>query len=295
MRAAAARRAATSALPHIKGSNISTSEGVTAASSSSACRAAGSCATTSTWAAPDRTATLLAAAVRAHFEAAGPLAASHALVDALGPAHRGVLLRALTSAEAAVAGGGGAGAAPPTPPHADPHRLPISQLYADTLFAAADTRGPYGALDRGELADALRRHETATAVAAAAARPPLTPLTPRTLAALAAAAGLPFVGFGFVDNAVMLTAGEEIEAHFGAVLGLSTLAAAGLGNLVSDVAGLGLADAIEARARATRWGAPPAFSAADRRRWIVRAARVAGSGVGVSAGCLLGMAPLWFM
>lgn len=58
------------------------------------------------------------------------------------------------------------------------------------------------------------------------------------------------------DGAQIL-AGEEIENQFGARLGLSTLAAAGLGNLLSDICGLGLADQIEARA-------PPGPSA---REW----------------------------
>ena len=40
-------------------------------------------------------------------------------------------------------------------------------------------------------------------------------------------------------------AGEEIDATFGVKFGLSTLASAGLGNLVSDVAGIGFAEQIE--------------------------------------------------
>ncbi|CAF4344185.1 unnamed protein product, partial [Adineta steineri] len=51
--------------------------------------------------------------------------------------------------------------------------------------------------------------------------------------------GLPYIGFGFVDNFVMLVAGETIETFFGAALCLSTMAAAGLGNAVSDVIGIG--------------------------------------------------------
>ena len=93
----------------------------------------------------------------------------------------------------------------------------------------------------------------------------------------------------------MLMAGDEIESTFGARLGLSTLAAAGLGNLVSDLCGLGAADAIENRARRTAWGRPPRLRAADRRRPAVRAARVAGSLVGVSVGCLAGMCPLLWL
>ena len=46
----------------------------------------------------------------------------------------------------------------------------------------------------------------------------------------------------------MLLAGEEIEATFGARLGLTTMASAALGNMVSDVCGVGLAGHIEVSA-----------------------------------------------
>lgn len=42
-------------------------------------------------------------------------------------------------------------------------------------------------------------------------------------------------------------AGSEIDTLFGAKLGLSTLAAAGLGNMVSDVSGVSMANRIEVR------------------------------------------------
>ncbi|CAH2285879.1 transmembrane 65 isoform X1 [Pelobates cultripes] len=57
---------------------------------------------------------------------------------------------------------------------------------------------------------------------------------------------LPFVGFGFLDNAIMIAAGTQIELSIGVILGISTMAAAALGNLVSDLAGLGLAGYVEA-------------------------------------------------
>ncbi|XP_036367103.1 transmembrane protein 65-like isoform X2 [Octopus sinensis] len=56
---------------------------------------------------------------------------------------------------------------------------------------------------------------------------------------------LPFVGFGFLDNVLMIVAGEYIDATFGSLLGISTMAAAGLGNMVSDVAGIGSAWYVE--------------------------------------------------
>lgn len=46
---------------------------------------------------------------------------------------------------------------------------------------------------------------------------------------------------------LQLVAGEEIDATLGVKLGFSTLASAGLGNLVSDVAGIGFADQLEVR------------------------------------------------
>lgn len=46
-------------------------------------------------------------------------------------------------------------------------------------------------------------------------------------------------------SALQLVAGSEIDHLFGAKLGLTTLAAAGLGNMVSDVAGVSMADRIE--------------------------------------------------
>jgi chitinase len=45
---------------------------------------------------------------------------------------------------------------------------------------------------------------------------------------------VPMIGFGFVDNFLMIIAGEYLEAEFGGRFHLSTLAAAGLGNLFSD-------------------------------------------------------------
>jgi hypothetical protein len=63
--------------------------------------------------------------------------------------------------------------------------------------------------------------------------------------ALFLAGAIPFVGFGFLDNAIMLTAGDMIEDNLGAKLGIGTLAAAGLGNMLSDVAGLGLSGGMD--------------------------------------------------
>merc|ERR1719181_1034430 len=68
---------------------------------------------------------------------------------------------------------------------------------------------------------------------------------PKQLLQLSVFIAVPFFGFGFADNFIMIVCGDAIDSQFGAVLGLTTMAAAGLGNWVSDVVGLGLGDAIE--------------------------------------------------
>lgn len=46
------------------------------------------------------------------------------------------------------------------------------------------------------------------------------------------------LSFGFIDNLVMLTAGEVIDNTIGVRLGLHTMTAAALGQVVSDVCGV---------------------------------------------------------
>ena len=60
----------------------------------------------------------------------------------------------------------------------------------------------------------------------------------------------------------MIVAGDAIDASLGVRFGVSTLAAAGLGNLISDVCGVGMGDLIEVGA--LRMGlAVPAMTAAE--------------------------------
>ncbi|CAH8874705.1 unnamed protein product [Trichobilharzia szidati] len=66
-----------------------------------------------------------------------------------------------------------------------------------------------------------------------------SPVTYSQLKLVVVGSCLPFIGFGFLDNAIMIIAGEYIDLTFSAMLGISTMAAAGLGNLVSDLFGIG--------------------------------------------------------
>ena len=56
---------------------------------------------------------------------------------------------------------------------------------------------------------------------------------------------IPFVGFGFMDNSILLLSGEAIDMYLGVKLGISTMCAAALGNIISDLAGVALGTVIE--------------------------------------------------
>ncbi|XP_015230487.1 PREDICTED: transmembrane protein 65 [Cyprinodon variegatus] len=105
---------------------------------------------------------------------------------------------------------------------------------------------------------------------------------------------VPFIGFGFLDNAIMIAAGTQIELSIGVTLGISTMAAAALGNLVSDLAGLGLAGYVEALA--SRLGMQvPDLTAKQVDMWQTRLSSHMGKAIGITIGCILGMFPLLFL
>jgi hypothetical protein len=73
----------------------------------------------------------------------------------------------------------------------------------------------------------------------------VAPPSRAALTHLAIHQSLPFVGFGFLDNLIMIVAGEYIDHNIGVSLGISTMAAAALGNAISDVFGVGSAWYVE--------------------------------------------------
>ena len=68
---------------------------------------------------------------------------------------------------------------------------------------------------------------------------------------------------GLREQRGQILAGDEIETTFGGRLGLSTLAAAGLGNLLSDLVGLAMAEPIQARSHMTCVPEDPVISCLD--------------------------------
>ncbi|XP_062506737.1 transmembrane protein 65-like [Corticium candelabrum] len=115
--------------------------------------------------------------------------------------------------------------------------------------------------------------------------------TRKQLLRWAGISGIPFIGFGLVDNCVMITAGEYIDISIGASLGITTMAAAALGNMVSDVSGLGLAGTIEGMA-AKLGSRIPQLSPKQLMMTRTRLSSYLGRVVGVCIGCFLGMFPL---
>jgi len=102
---------------------------------------------------------------------------------------------------------------------------------------------------------------------------------------------VPMVGFGFMDNTVMIHAGNAIDLTLGVTLGLSTLAAAACGQICSDVAGVTFGGAIESAA--LRLGLPsPGFTEEQRRDPDIKRLHILGSVVGVICGCSLGLVNL---
>lgn len=102
---------------------------------------------------------------------------------------------------------------------------------------------------------------------------------------------VPMIGFGFMDNTVMIHAGHAIDLTMGVTFGLSTMAAAACGQICSDVAGVSFGGVIEAAARAL--GLPtPGFTEAQMARADVKRIGLLGAVFGVILGCSLGLCNL---
>ena len=104
---------------------------------------------------------------------------------------------------------------------------------------------------------------------------------------------IPMVGFGIIDNVVMITAGERIQSSIGLTLGLTTMAAAGLGQIVSDISGIMSGGTVDALVGRLLPNLPRAgLTSLQKDLTSARIAQTAGGCVGVTVGCLLGMSVL---
>ena len=104
-------------------------------------------------------------------------------------------------------------------------------------------------------------------------------------------AAIPMIGFGFMDQTVMLQAGNAIDCTIGVTFGLSTLTAAAFGQVCSDAAGVMFGGTVESIA--SKAGIPKAgLTAAQRQLSVVKKIKFAGGLFGIITGCLLGLVNL---
>ncbi|KAL8426470.1 hypothetical protein Efla_001772 [Eimeria flavescens] len=104
-------------------------------------------------------------------------------------------------------------------------------------------------------------------------------------------AALPMVGFGLMDQLIMIRLGDLLDTTLGVKFGLATLSAAAVGQLCSDTAGVLFGSTIESCAN--RLGFPPPnLNAAQRASALFSLTKTLGAASGVCCGCLLGMLQL---
>ncbi|XP_014476284.1 PREDICTED: uncharacterized protein LOC106745305 isoform X1 [Dinoponera quadriceps] len=113
----------------------------------------------------------------------------------------------------------------------------------------------------------------------------------KELVLVAIANAIPFVGFGFLDNFIMIIAGDQIEVMLNAKFPISTMAAAALGNTVSDVIGIGSVHYVEMFAQKVGFEAPK-LTLTQLNLPRTRVAANVGRVIGVTIGCLIGMTPI---
>ncbi|XP_012059100.1 PREDICTED: uncharacterized protein LOC105622290 [Atta cephalotes] len=113
----------------------------------------------------------------------------------------------------------------------------------------------------------------------------------KDLVFVAIANAIPFVGFGFLDNFIMIVAGDQIELMLNRRFPISTMAAAALGNTVSDVIGIGSVHYVEIFAQKIGFEAPK-LTLAQLNLPRTRIAANVGRVIGVTIGCIIGMTPI---
>lgn len=120
------------------------------------------------------------------------------------------------------------------------------------------------------------------------------PPSRKQLRALFVSSAIPMIGFGFMDQTVMLQAGHAIDLTIGVTFGLSTLTAAAFGQVCSDAAGVLFGGTLDNLAKAA--GLPRSgLTSVQRALPVVKRVKLAGNLIGVMTGCCLGLLNLLFI
>ncbi|CAL7947407.1 unnamed protein product [Xylocopa violacea] len=115
--------------------------------------------------------------------------------------------------------------------------------------------------------------------------------TTKDLVLVAISNAIPFIGFGFLDNFIMIIAGDQIEIILNKKFPISTMAAAALGNTISDIIGIGSVHYVERFAQKVGFKAPK-LSPVQLNLRRTKAAANLGRVIGVTIGCVIGMTPI---
>ncbi|CAB9514383.1 Transmembrane protein 65 [Seminavis robusta] len=124
-----------------------------------------------------------------------------------------------------------------------------------------------------------------------------TPTAPTMdqLKVLFTASAIPMIGFGVMDNLVMIQAGQFIDSTLGVTMGLATMSAAAAGQVVSDVSGVIFGGSLERFLHRYKLIQPSNLTVAQRSLPICRNVALLGAVIGVAFGCALGASCLLFM
>uniref|UniRef100_A0AC35GDA0 Uncharacterized protein n=1 Tax=Panagrolaimus sp. PS1159 TaxID=55785 RepID=A0AC35GDA0_9BILA len=105
---------------------------------------------------------------------------------------------------------------------------------------------------------------------------------------------IPFTGYGFFDNSLMIFFGSSFDRTIGLYVGISIMAAAALGNIVSNLFGIGLVVYVEKFLLRYFNLRSPVLSIKQSNHWSVSFVSNLGKICGLLFGCTLGMFPLLF-
>lgn len=139
-------------------------------------------------------------------------------------------------------------------------------------------------------------HSTSSSTSGASSSSSVTPKpSMKQLKILFTASAVPMIGFGFMDNLVMIQAGQFIDNTIGVTMGLATMTAAAAGQVVSDVSGVIFGGSLERFLHRYKLIRASTLTTAQRALPICRNTALFGAVCGVALGCGLGASCLVFM
>jgi len=186
-----------------------------------------------------------------------------------------------------------------------PTRLPIASEAEAPLFPAASTaacsparrtratRSSIAPVSLPTWCGATRSFSSGTVEASEGLSPKaeIEPPSSTQLRMLFTASALPFVGFGFLDNFLMIVFGDLIDGSICVMFGFSTMAAAAIGNTFSDTVGIFAGGFVERFA--TKCGIEePEMTKEQKQLFKTKAFQYNGQSFGIILGCTLGACPL---